>query len=208
MITISQGYVDDSKETNLQKKCTFTAIFLSRMKHYLISLLKLWIYWMLLFVLCRSIFLSFYISTILDQGISLTSVLLIYTHAIRIDIATACCLTIPSLLFLAVAQSFRYKIGYKINFWINWFLSVVCVLVYEGEIGLYQEWKTKINFKAVSALATPGDVLVSVSVWDTLLFFCMLAVLGYAIFFVLKKWVLNPMTAQGASRWVHWIALE
>lgn len=175
------------------------------MKHFVASLIRLWIYWMLLFALCRSIFILFYVSTISEQGLSIASVLSVYLHALRIDMATACCLIIPSLIILTIAQSFDCKRIYKINFWLTWALSLFCVLVYEGEIGLYQEWKTKLNFKAVSALATPGDVLVSVSLTDTVMFFGMLGILGYSLYFVLRRWILHPLTGTNESRWKHWL---
>lgn len=205
MITFFLVFVDESKETNLQKKCTFTPIIVCTMKPYLVSLIKLWIYWMLLFVFFRSLFLAFYIPALNEQGLAFFSVLPVYYHALRVDMATACFLLIPSLFLLAIAYSIPNKWGHRIHFWTVWLLSLFCVLVYEGEIGLYQEWKTKLNYKAVSALATPGDVLVSVSLADTVLFFTLLAALAYVLMRVLKKWVLPMSGGKDLAGWRQWL---
>ncbi|MAZ93551.1 MAG: hypothetical protein CMF58_03965 [Lentimicrobiaceae bacterium] len=158
---------------------------------FISALLKQFIFWMLLFATTRLIFYIYYWEILNQDGIPLSELLLSFWYAIPLDIATACyILVIPFLL--SVIQS--YYASWWLNrasFYYNIIVIVVYVLISTTEIGIYEEWKTKLQFKALNYLSHPAEIYNSA---ETGSFFILLAlIITESIFFI---WIYNRIIYQ------------
>lgn len=128
------------------------------MRKILSAILLQFLFWMLLFAFTRFIFILFYQQMMDAQQVSLMEKLAIFYHALKLDFATASYLMVIPI-FLILVHSI---VGSNIPGWINKIYTGIMVFLYTlisaGEIGLYREWKIKLNVKALNYLENPSEV--------------------------------------------------
>jgi phosphoglycerol transferase MdoB-like AlkP superfamily enzyme len=122
------------------------------------ALLSQFIFWMLLFAGARLLFLLFHIRVVVANEISFGEFAAVFYHALKLDFATASYfMLIPFLALL-----FQSPSGWKFWDWVikiySTILTAFYLLITVGEIGLFHEWKTKLNFKALQYLQNPSEV--------------------------------------------------
>ena len=160
------------------------------MKKFLFELLKLYLFWMLFFLVGRTHFLLTHTSLL--TGISFGEILRVYPNALKLDTSAACYLMVPVFLLMCLQLVAKWKwlgIGKKILMAV--FLIVTSLAIF-GEIGMYEEWQVKINIKALMYLRRPKEIFDSIS---TGLFLLLLlgAILYIALFvFLYIKIITKP----------------
>ncbi|MCK9618350.1 MAG: sulfatase-like hydrolase/transferase [Lentimicrobiaceae bacterium] len=129
------------------------------------------IFWLLFFVIARSIFFIYFASHLNADSIRFSEVLLSYLYGFRLDITTISYLLVFPF-FTIVIQSFTSKKFYQplTRFYIFLFI-VLFSLLYTAELGTYEEWLTKLPYKALNYLRHPAEIAGSAS---TLQFFSLI----------------------------------
>ena len=134
--------------------------------------LKLYFFWLFLFFINRVIFLIFYFKSF--KNIKLLEVLQIVPNSISLDLSFIS--YVASITFLLILLGFllsSFKIEPFINKTVNFFLVSMILFtnfVSAGEICLYKEWETKLNYTALSHLKQPSEVFLTASNIDYLIF--------------------------------------
>lgn len=144
------------------------------MKKILASFFRQLIFWLLFFAFTRVVFLVYYSQAIESQGIGLAETLLSLFYALKLDLATASYFMVLPFLLLLI-QSFW---GARIFNLINKVYTFLFLVIYSGisvtELGIYEEWKTKLHYKALLYLNHPDEMYNSA---ETSVFFILLAIL-------------------------------
>ncbi len=131
------------------------------MRSYLIELLKLLLFWLLFFIGGRILFLTVYSYLLFD--VSFVEVLKTFIHAFILDFSTACWLSAPLLLIMSLQYAIHWKGWNWVKKIVMLILLIITTLILFGEIGIYNEWRIKLNHKALLYLREPKEILDSVS---------------------------------------------
>lgn len=121
-------------------------------------------------------------------GIDIVSILAVFWHAIKLDISTICYILAFPVVWIII-QSFFHKS------WMNKVILIytsVVIFVYTvittAEIGVFNDWQTKLSSKAVKYLSNPGEVYGSVSTSVFILLVSVLLVQSSAGVLIFRKW--------------------
>ncbi|HRS54420.1 MAG TPA: sulfatase-like hydrolase/transferase, partial [Bacteroidales bacterium] len=126
------------------------------MKNLFFSIIKLFLFWIILFYIQQ---ISFLLITPNNININLNQILKTLWYGIYLNISTASYLTILPLLFIILAYS---KI--KPNFFLSiansiiYFEIIICIIVGIIDIGIFYAWNTKFNSKALSYIFYPSEL--------------------------------------------------
>lgn len=124
-----------------------------------ISFFKQFLFWLLFFALGRLVFIIYYANDIWSSSQSLLEILSTFQKGFKLDLATVSYfMFIPFFLHL-VMMFFSAPIIHKINRVYHWILISLYSLLISSELGIYAEWKTKINYKALLYLQNPSEVI-------------------------------------------------
>lgn len=135
-----------------------TAQFAALNMNHIFSLFKQYFFWLIVFALTRAVFYIYYYNLIIQDNIPFTDVIYSFWYAIPLDISTASyILLIPFLILVIQSVVFSRSLS-KITFAYAALMIVVYVLITVGELGVYEEWKTKLQFKALNYLAHPDEI--------------------------------------------------
>ena len=161
------------------------------MNKIILALLRQFVFWLIVFFVSRAIFLIYYNQSITNDNISLQEVLLCFWYALPLDISTAGYL----LLFPFLISVVNLFSGFKWINTLNLVYTVVLLLVYllisTAELGIYDEWKTKLHFKALKYLSNPDEIYNS-TVTGTFFLLIGLLIIQYVLFvFFYVKYIHN-----------------
>jgi phosphoglycerol transferase MdoB-like AlkP superfamily enzyme len=155
-------------------------------KESLKSISKQIVFWLIFFAFARIIFLIYYHKYL--TGIDVVSIMAIFWHGLKLDISTICYILAFPFLWL-VMQAFFHR---------NWMNKVVLIytaiiifiysLIATAEIGVFQDWQTKLSAKAVRYLSHPGEVYGSVASSTFFLLLFIMLLQCCAGFFIFRKW--------------------
>jgi phosphoglycerol transferase MdoB-like AlkP superfamily enzyme len=160
------------------------------MKQNIFALLKLILFWLLLFALQRTVFLLCNISDL--DGKSFGLIITSYWFALGMDISTSCYLILIPILLIIPAMFFVKNNAFlKIIHVINIILIVSCIMIGIFDIGLYSAWGNKINGKAISYLFYPKEAMMSFASVPYFLFLVISAVEIFIAVFIYGKWIRN-----------------
>jgi phosphoglycerol transferase MdoB-like AlkP superfamily enzyme len=158
---------------------------------------------MLLFAAARLLFLLFHIRLVLAAEVSFGEFVSVFYHALKLDFATTCYFTLIPFLLLLLQSAAGYRFwDYAVKIY-TWVLTGLYLLVTVGETGLYHEWKTKLNFKALLYLQNPSEVYNSAEPVMALILFSILIAM-----IVISVWLYNSFffLSPGARRTRWWFA--
>lgn len=150
------------------------------------SFLKQAIFWLLFFSLGRLVFLLYYSGEVWATANSLTDVLMTFQKGFKLDLATTSYfMMIPFLIYL-ILIFYSHPIISRIVFFYHSTLIFLYSLLISSELGIYAEWKTKINYKALLYLQNPSEVVNSAQTSQTIGFAflaLLLSVLGIWLYY-------------------------
>lgn len=149
------------------------------------ALLLQFLFWMLFFALSRTVFILFYTKYL--HGIPFGEIISMYWHSLRLDMATACyILVIPGAL--TVLQS---MISTRWLLFLNRFYTFIMILAYSfittAEIGIYDEWKTKLHAKSLNYLRHPEEIYNSAPTSAFIVLVLLIGLLTATGFYFYKK---------------------
>jgi phosphoglycerol transferase MdoB-like AlkP superfamily enzyme len=127
------------------------------LKNTTLRLTREYLFWMLLFMVLRAMFVFYNISELTpEMG---WDPIKAFWHAVRLDTSMACYFVAPSLLFYL----FHGLTGFRIFIWLHRTFTVLLLLlvftVHISELEIYDEWGTKVSVKALRFLEHPGEVM-------------------------------------------------
>lgn len=164
------------------------------MKQYLFSVIKHLIFWLLFFAIGRVLFLLANISLLSEIGF--TDIILTFFYSIKLDFSAACYLTVIPFVLLTIQLAFNAK-------WINFVLKIymlifiiLCLLITFSDIGVYQEWSYKLNYKALVYLKQPLEILKSAKTTILIISVLGIAVLSFGSFICYNRLILKPFVEK------------
>lgn len=158
------------------------------MKRNIISVLKLILFWLLLFALQHTIFLLYNHNEL--GGIGFGMIMKSYWFALSMDISSSCYLIFIPVLLVFIASFFsKNRRLLKIIHVYTIVMIVICCLVSIFDIGLYSAWGTKINGKAISYMLYPREAMQSFSSVPYVLLLSMAAIEIFIAIYFYRRWV-------------------
>ncbi len=143
------------------------------MMYYFNYFLKLFVFWLIYFLVYRIFFIIIYFDDF--SKCYYIEVITIFLKSFRLDASFIAYLSTLIILLLYVNIFFRSK---KYNnffsssiLWLNSILIFITALIFGGEISLYSEWGSKLNFKALSHLFNPLEVFLTATLGHYLIIF-------------------------------------
>ena len=143
------------------------------MRNFALVLVKLLLWWLCFFAVGRLMFLLCYHH--LAGGASWLEMASGFPHALRLDISASCYLMALPILLYAFALIFPGRLFSRMAKWVSACELLVCSLIQMGEIAVYGEWLSKLNYKILLYLRHPMEIVRTATGWQ--LFFSIAAVL-------------------------------
>ena len=145
--------------------------------------IRLFVFWLLYFFVNRLFFIANYLEEFLQ--FSSTELLCIVKKSVRLDISFIAYLSVIItilLFFNSIILRKRFNVFISgLVYWINAIFIVASALIIGGEVSLYAEWGTKLNFTALSHFANPSEVFSTATYGN---YFTMLIAIFIAVVFV------------------------
>lgn len=164
-------------------------------KYYL---LKLFIFWMILFTASRAAFLLFLYST--STPTEMTGWAASFYHGLPLDLsATAYLLSLPTLLYI-IALSISGKRTLTALSFLNYILLFLILLILFCNLIVYKVWGTMINARVISFLQDPEGIIASASTFQLITFIAIILILYTITILILRKWcrVILPLKRKPA----------
>ena len=139
-----------------------------------ISLLKQFLFWMFVFAVSRAVFFVYYSNILAIENIPLSEVFASFWYAIPLDIATTCYILIIPFLLLFIQSFYNPKWLSYTNLFYTAIILFAYLLITTSEIGIYDEWKTKLHYKALHYITNPDEIYNSS---ETSVFFTLIIIL-------------------------------
>ncbi len=133
------------------------------------SFFKQYLFWLLFFALGRMVFLLYYTHSIVLTSAPFSEVMMSFVEGFKLDIATAAYIMIIPFFLHLVKIFYSPPIIARINQIYHWILIGLYALLISAELGLYAEWQTKVNYKALLYLQHPTEIVNSAQPTETTL---------------------------------------
>lgn len=166
------------------------------MKKIIASLFRQLGFWMLFFLILRTVFLLYNIKLIANEGIRFSEAIASYWYALPLDLATSCYLLIFPFLILAVQCIYSPDWLNRLNRIYTFLALLVFSLLATAELGIYPEWKTKMPYKALTYLLNPSEVYNSASTVTFFLLTGLLFILVLVSYRLYNKYFYKPVIHQ------------
>ena len=124
---------------------------------YIKFLVQHYLFWIGLFFINRFIFLSYNLKKLIE--LPLLEILKSFFYGLYLDHSSACYLLAFGLILITINQIFNSKNVLLINKYITFLFLAVDAIIVSTELGLYDEWGVKMNYKAISYLSNPSEVM-------------------------------------------------
>jgi phosphoglycerol transferase MdoB-like AlkP superfamily enzyme len=125
------------------------------------------IFWLVFFALCRSLFLIWNIEEIGESRTGET--LSAFYQGLRLDAATAAYFMAACLLLFIVAGFWQTKRMLQINNGIQFLFILIVSIITVAELPIYDEWHHKLTYKAIWFLRNPSEVILTAGTKQLLL---------------------------------------
>jgi phosphoglycerol transferase MdoB-like AlkP superfamily enzyme len=165
-------------------------IEIQKVKHYGITIIKTLLFWLLFFAVTRGLFLVLY--SHLLAGIPTKETLAVFYHALRLDTTAACYLMSIPLLLFTVQLCFKHKIITIVLRIITLIELTISSLIVFAEIGIYGEWRSKLNYKALAYLHHPGEIIKTATLPQLVFSIAGIVILIAGCYYLYNRFVLKP----------------
>ncbi|MCD4747037.1 MAG: sulfatase-like hydrolase/transferase [Bacteroidales bacterium] len=155
------------------------------MKQILSSLFKQLIFWLLFFAFTRAVFLIYHYKLIIIENAGFFEIISSFYNALLLDLATTCYILFFPFFLLLIQSVYHPKWLNIINKIYTAILLLLYSIISATELGIYEEWKTKLHYKALMYLKHPDEIFNTASTGNFfLLIFILLCqfAIGYYIY--------------------------
>ncbi len=166
-------------------------------KRYLLNLFKIFVFYLLLFFLCRAVYLLYFAGQIRHMGAGVF--LLSFYHAFPLDVSAACYLLVPAMLLLFLSNFFLTKFLMSTLRFYLFATALFCALLSMGEIGVYQEVHTKMYFNMLTHLQHTDELFHSIPFTLMFSLLSLVGLLGYISSKLLEKLLPTDVTTKKPS---------
>jgi phosphoglycerol transferase MdoB-like AlkP superfamily enzyme len=133
------------------------------MKLFILKFLKYWLFWLLLFAFFRLIFIFAYLTLAIPEIGSAREALFTFYYALKLDLSMAGYLVSIPMIISCIWLFFQKKWLSKTIDYITILFIIIYSFISFGEIGIYNEWRTKLNYKALLYFQHPQEIFNSIS---------------------------------------------
>lgn len=152
-------------------------------------LLRLLLFWLIVFSVNRLVFI--FATLHLVSGIPYSEVFYAIVSGLKLDLATSASYLLLPFLLLFIYSVFSKPVFIRLNHISNYIIIIIYNLISFGEIGLYQEWRTKLNIQALLHFQNPAEVFNSTS-WQLILLFVIPLLLFSFVYIKFYNKVVKP----------------
>ncbi len=157
------------------------------------SLLKQFLFWMLVFAFSRLVFYVYYWGTLSTDNIDVIDVFYSFWYALPLDISTASYIIIIPFLILVIQSIWGSKWLNYITLIYSFIIIVLYVMIATAEIGIYDEWKTKLHYKALNYLSHPEEIYNTASTGTFFLLMTILVIKVVLYFWFFRKFIFTKI---------------
>ena len=160
------------------------------MKQYLATIIKTLLFWLLFFSISKMVFLIIYSHLLVS--VPTGEILSVFLHGLRLDISMACYLMIIPILLYCVQLCINKRIiviFLHVIFLLELFLTSIITF---AEIGIYDEWRSKLNYKALVYLRHPDEILKTATTYQVVFAIIGICVFMAGFYFIYKRIVIHP----------------
>ena len=157
------------------------------------SLIKQLVFWLLYFVIIRIIYLLYNLNFVLVEEVNFWEVISSFYYALNLDIATACYILLIPFIILVVQSFYSPSWINNINKIYTLIILILFSLITTAELGVYEEWKTKLHYKALTQATHPSEIYNSA---ETYIFFILLGIFiieVYGSFYIYRKFFFSKL---------------
>lgn len=162
-----------------------------------LQLIKQFLFWILFFFLNRLVFISYHFDKL--KGTAFSETASTFYHALYLDVSSACYLIgLPFLLVFF--QSLKWP-GFfaQLNRYYSFLMIIVISILVSSELGVYEEWGTKLNAKALSYLEHPAEIFHSATLGMLLSGTAFILLQSFAGIYLYNKFVYSRSDRPGFS---------
>jgi len=124
----------------------------------ILSLLRQLLFWILYFLFIRAFYLVYNLHELRNDSIGFWESMASFIYGFRLDLATACYLILIPFLLLLVQSLFKHPfLRLALNIY-SGFVLIIFTLLITAEMGIYEEWKTKMHYKALTYMTHPSEI--------------------------------------------------
>lgn len=169
------------------------------LKKLSVTILKLYLFWIILFDFHRIIFSIFNYNKF--NGTSFFEWVKVFFYSIRVDLAMASFLSMIPFIFIAF-YIFLPKKWIKFLFYLIITIETLLVIaIQSGETNAYPEWNTKLTTRVFKHLANPDEVVRTADYSMTIWFFIFAIVEFFFIRFFWKKYFKQELPTPSVNGW-------
>ena len=174
------------------------------MKKYLLTIVRLYLSFLIVFVLQKLLFLA--INCSYADGVTFKEVLLVLWHGLRLDSVATSYLMIVPMLMMAVALWFKQVNLRKLLTW--WFVpaSLIVTVAFLADAMLYNYWGSKLDAADFVYAQNPKDMFASLSFGLILLAFVAIALLTIGQVLLLR-WSTPKKVSRMKMRWLGTVVI-
>ncbi len=146
---------------------------------------------MIVFAISRAVFYVYYSDIIRIENIGVGEVFQSFWYALPLDISTASYIILIPFLILVIQSVWSSRWLNYISVSYTFLIILLYVMIATSEIGIYDEWKTKLHYKALNYLSHPDEIY---NTSDTGIFFLLMTILITKVvlyFWFFKKFIYN-----------------
>lgn len=159
-------------------------------KHLFVQLLKLLLFWLLLFDFQRIMFSIHNWDKF--QNVAWSDWLLSFFYSIRLDLATAGFLSVLPLFFLLLYFTKPTKWLKRLFIGVLMIEAVITIFIHSGEINAYPEWNHKLTSRVFTHLSNPDEVFrtadYSMTIW-----FIVYSILEFVFAWKIAQWLFKKL---------------
>ncbi|NSW44262.1 MAG: LTA synthase family protein [Bacteroidales bacterium] len=156
--------------------------------------LKQYLFWMLYFQLLRLIFLVYNWSEIGDSDF--VEVIKAFWYAIYLDNSTTGYIMMFPIFVTIIKSLFQTNFFNHLLRVYHGLFIFIATSISIAELPLYDEWKVKINYKAISYLSRPNEVFQTASVTEVIFGFLSIAFIVFIAIWAFNRWIFPKTKMQ------------
>jgi phosphoglycerol transferase MdoB-like AlkP superfamily enzyme len=170
-------------------------------KNTLITLIKLLLFWVIVFDIERLIF-TFHNSNSIGK-ISFSEWLYTFVASLRLDLATGALLSLLPLLFFMIHQLVEKKLTKNLFYGIVFLEVLLCALIHGGEINAYTEWNHKLTTRVFTHLLNPGEVVRTADYSMTIWFIVYASIESFIGYKLMRVFFKKVTESEIVNRWIR-----
>lgn len=152
------------------------------------------LFWMFFFFIQKILFISY--NFVLFSNIPWVESTPLFFHGLRLDLATACYLSIISYFIILLQLLIKHPIIKQIATYVSFFVLLIVLLLCLGNTLLYKEWQSLLNKRALSFLLYPKEIIASLKFSYLLLSLLLISAMHYFFFQIWQKYLIQQDQTQ------------